>query len=87
MRDEDWELMGDDLPEEEPEEPRPERRWHNEPETCPNCGRKVDNSNPMVSNMRCRECQSMQSLAGEIFLLDGKNPISTILGWLFGIGK
>ena len=67
--------------------PEPEDRDNNDwdgPDTCPNCGRTVDHSNPMISNMRCRECQSVQSLAGEIFLFDNQNPITVILGWLFG---
>jgi hypothetical protein len=55
-----------------------------EDEVCPNCGRELSQSNPMVSNLRCRECASMQALMGEIWLFDGKNPASTILGWLLG---
>ena len=97
MNDADWEIFGEDLPEPRQQSPRfgfaPDaptddvyRRLalHNEPETCPNCGRMIDNPNPMISNMRCRECQSVQSLAGEIFLFDNQNPITVILGWLFG---
>jgi hypothetical protein len=74
----------DEYEQEEERDPRDDYRPQEDDPTCPSCGRLINDDNPMISNMRCQECQSMQSLMGEIFLFDGKNPISTILGWFFG---